>query len=163
MTRHLRVALIGLFCCFSTLAQNKGTVTNAILRNVEARAGEWLTHGRDYAETRFSPLKQINAETVKDLGLAWSFDTNTTRGLEATPLVVNGVMYATGSWSIVYALNAKTGKQLWQYDPQVPQRFGARACCDVVNRGVAKIMCWVADIDTIVSRMFGIFINLGAF
>ncbi len=122
-------------------AQKKTRVTtqisDATLRNVEARAGEWLTHGRNYAETRFSPLKQINAETVKQLGLAWSFDTQTTRGLEATPLVVNGVMYTTGSWSIVYALDAKTGKQLWQYDPQVPQHFGTRACCDVVNRGVA--------------------------
>jgi quinohemoprotein ethanol dehydrogenase len=112
-------------------------VDDAALRNIETRPGEWLTHGRDYAETRFSPLKQINATSVKQLGLAWAFDTQTTRGLEATPLVVNGVMYTTGSWSIVFALDAKTGQQLWQYDPQVPQHFGTRACCDVVNRGVA--------------------------
>lgn len=110
---------------------------DAALRDAEARAGEWLTHGRNYAETRYSPLKQINAETVKRLGLAWSFDTQTERGLEATPLVADGVMYTTGSWSIVYALDARTGKLRWKYDPEVPHRFGAKACCDVVNRGVA--------------------------
>jgi quinohemoprotein ethanol dehydrogenase len=112
-------------------------VDDATLRNVETRPGEWLAHGRNQAETRYSPLKQIEVESVKQLGLAWSFDTQTTRGLEATPLVVNGVMYTTGSWSIVYALDAKTGQPIWQYDPQVPQHFGTRACCDVVNRGVA--------------------------
>lgn len=112
-------------------------VSDASLRNVETRANEWITHGRDYAETRFSPLKQLNADTVKQLGLAWAFDTQTDRGLEATPLIADGVMYTTGSWSIVYALDAQTGKLRWKYDPQVPHRFGAKACCDVVNRGVA--------------------------
>ena len=112
-------------------------IDDAALRGAEARAGEWITHGRNYAETRFSPLKQIDAANVRQLGLAWSFDTQTDRGLEATPIVVDGVMYTTGSWSIVYALDARTGKQLWKWDPQVPHRYGARACCDVVNRGVA--------------------------
>ncbi len=136
----LMFALLCALFSFTSLAQKKfatKVVNDATLRNVETRASEWLTHGRDYAETRHSPLKQINAETVKQLGLAWSFDTQTDRGLEATPLVADGVMYTTGSWSIVYALDAKTGKLLWKYDPQVPHRFGAKACCDVVNRGVA--------------------------
>src|SRR5262245_28973434 len=145
MTRQIKFTLLlfvfsCLFLAPAHQAQKKSppsTINDATLRNVEAHAGEWLSHGRNYAETRFSPLKQINAETVKQLGLAWSFDTQTTRGLEATPLVVNGVLYTTGSWSIVYALDAKTGRQLWQYDPQVPQHFGTRACCDVVNRGLA--------------------------
>ncbi len=112
-------------------------IDDAALKDADARKGDWITHGRDYAETRFSPLKQINDATVKDLGLAWSFDTNTNRGLEATPIIVDGVMYATGSWSVVFALDARTGKQLWKWDPQVAHSYGPKACCDVVNRGVA--------------------------
>jgi quinohemoprotein ethanol dehydrogenase len=97
----------------------------------------WLTYGGSYAEQRWSQLDQINASNVAQLGLAFSYDTNTTRGLEATPLVTGGVIYTTGSWSIVYAIDAKTGKELWRYDPKVPGEFGPKACCDVVNRGVA--------------------------
>lgn len=112
-------------------------VSDKMLRDADAHAGVWLTHGRTYSEARFSPLKQIDAANVKELGLAWAFDTETTRGLEATPIVVGGSIYTTGSWSIVYAIDARTGKQLWRWDPQVPKSFGQRACCDVVNRGVA--------------------------
>jgi quinohemoprotein ethanol dehydrogenase len=103
----------------------------------DSETQNWLLHGRTYSEQRFSPLKHINQQNVSELGLAWYADTGTNRGLEATPLVVDGVMYATGSWSIVYALDAKTGKMLWQYDPDVPKQWGKYACCDVVNRGVA--------------------------
>ena len=98
---------------------------------------DWPTHGFDYAETRFSPLAQISADNVENLGLAWSYNLESTRGVEATPLVVDGVMYVTASWSIVHALDAKTGKKLWTYDPEVPGEAGSRGCCDVVNRGVA--------------------------
>ena len=112
-------------------------VDDSALKNAGRQTGDWLTHGLNYAETRFSPLKQITAANVKDLGLAWSFDTETTRGLEATPIVVNRVIYTTGSWSIVYAIDAKSGKLLWKWDPQVPGHYGQKACCDVVNRGVA--------------------------
>jgi quinohemoprotein ethanol dehydrogenase len=124
-------------------------IDDAALKNVQARNGEWITHGRDYAETRFSPLKQINDANAKDLGLAWSFDTQTDRGLEATPIIVDGVMYTTGSWSIVFALDARTGKQLWKWDPKVPHSYGPRACCDVVNRGVAvyKGRVYVGTLD----------------
>jgi PQQ-dependent dehydrogenase (methanol/ethanol family) len=97
----------------------------------------WLAHGRTYGEQRFSPLSKINAENVKDLGLAWTYETGTNRGLEASPIVVEGVMFATGSWSKVYALDARTGDELWTYDPQVPGEWGRKPCCDVVNRGVA--------------------------
>ncbi|MDA1076900.1 MAG: PQQ-dependent dehydrogenase, methanol/ethanol family, partial [Proteobacteria bacterium] len=69
--------------------------------------------------------------------LAWYFDTGTTRGLEASPLVVDGVIYTTTSWSQVFAHNAATGELLWRFDPQVPRAWGVNACCDVVNRGVA--------------------------
>ncbi len=112
-------------------------IDDAALRQAERRAGDWITHGRTYSEARYSPLKQINASNVKNLGLAWSFDTGTRRGLEATPIVVDGVMYTTGSWSVVFAIDARSGKQLWKWDPQVPRAYGSKACCDVVNRGVA--------------------------
>jgi quinohemoprotein ethanol dehydrogenase len=100
-------------------------------------SADWPLHGRTEGETRFSPLARINPDTVKDLGLAWSFATETTRGLEATPIVSNGVLYTTGSWSIVYALDARTGRLLWKWDPEVPRAWGQKACCDVVNRGAA--------------------------
>ncbi|MDR2212495.1 MAG: PQQ-dependent dehydrogenase, methanol/ethanol family, partial [Pseudomonadales bacterium] len=98
---------------------------------------EWTSYGLDFGETRFSPLDQINAANVSELGLAWSFDTGEVRGHEATPLVVDGVIYATRPWSSVFALDARTGELLWNYDPQVDKSIGWKACCDVVNRGVA--------------------------
>jgi len=102
-----------------------------------AEPQNWLAHGRTYDEQRYSPLDKINDKNAKDLGLAWYFDTHTQRGLEATPIVVDGIIYTTGSWSVVFANDARTGKLIWQYDPQVPKAWGAKACCDVVNRGVA--------------------------
>ena len=107
------------------------------LVGADGDASNWITHGRTYDEQRFSPLDQINRDNVGELGLAWYFDVPTRRGMEATPIVVDGRMYVTGSWSIVYALNAATGEELWRYDPQVPKSWGQYACCDVVNRGVA--------------------------
>ncbi|ROS05151.1 quinohemoprotein ethanol dehydrogenase [Sinobacterium caligoides] len=114
-----------------------GSVTTEKIIAEAASGGEWLSHGRDYQEQRFSPLKQINTDNVADLGLAWHYDTRSNRGLEATPIVVDGVMYVSGVWSVVYALDAKTGKELWVYDPKVPKEWGQFACCDAVNRGVA--------------------------
>ena len=102
-----------------------------------AEDGNWLSHGRTYDEQRHSPLDQINTDTIGKLGLAWYWDTGTTRGLEATPIVVDGIMFSTGSWSVVWAHDAKTGELLWSYDPQVPREWGKFACCDVVNRGAA--------------------------
>jgi quinohemoprotein ethanol dehydrogenase len=110
-------------------------VTEAMLRNVPA--GEWLSYGRDYAEQRFSPLKQVNEYNVDQLGLAWFAEMDTARGQEATPLVHDGVLYVTTAWSMVKAYDAKTGKPLWAFDPKVPRSTLYRACCDAVNRGVA--------------------------
>jgi quinohemoprotein ethanol dehydrogenase len=112
-------------------------VDGARIVAADSEPGNWLAHGRTYGEQRFSPLDKINAGNVKDLGVAWSYDTDTVRGLEASPIVVDGVMFTTGSWSVVYALDAKTGEELWKYDPEVPGEWGRKACCDVVNRGVA--------------------------
>jgi len=103
----------------------------------DAEPGSWMSYGRTYSEQRYSPLDKVNAKTVSDLGLAWSFDFNTTRGIEATSIVVDGVMYTTSSWSIVHALDARTGKHLWTYDPQVNKAKVKHGCCDAVNRGVA--------------------------
>ncbi len=113
------------------------TIDDARLRDAAAEPESWLTYGGTYAEQRYSPLAQIDESNVAQLGLAFAFDTNTTRGLEATPLVVDGVIYTTGSWSVVYAVDARTGQELWRHDPQVPRRWGGLVCCDVVNRGVA--------------------------
>jgi quinohemoprotein ethanol dehydrogenase len=163
MKRQLKILLLLILCGCAVFRQTPAaqkkqhtksakasrSIDDAALRNADSRAGEWITHGRNYSETRFSPLKSIDASNVKDLRLAWSFDTDTTRGLEATPLIIDGVMYTTGSWSIVYALDARTGKQIWRFDPQVPRQFGQKACCDVVNRGVAvyKGKVYVGTID----------------
>ncbi|NOT09090.1 MAG: PQQ-dependent dehydrogenase, methanol/ethanol family [Gemmatimonadales bacterium] len=103
----------------------------------DSAPGDWLTHGRTYSEQRFSPLTSIDTATVANLGLAWSYQLKTPRGAEATPLVIDGVMYLTSAWSLVYALDAATGKELWVYDPKIDRALGARMCCDAVNRGVA--------------------------
>jgi quinohemoprotein ethanol dehydrogenase len=102
-----------------------------------AADGDWLTYGRTYDEQRFSPLTQINRATVGKLGVAWWTQFDTDRGQEATPLEADGVLYTTTAWSKVHAFDAKTGKELWTYDPQVAGEKGFDACCDVVNRGVA--------------------------
>jgi quinohemoprotein ethanol dehydrogenase len=128
---------------------DREAVDDAALMHAADSGREWLTYGRDYAETRFSPLTQIDSRNVGRLGLAWTYDTGTVRGLEATPLVSNGVLYATTSWSNVFALDARSGKPLWTWDAQVDRAYGPRACCDVVNRGVAlyegKVFVGVLD------------------
>ncbi|WP_116367077.1 PQQ-dependent dehydrogenase, methanol/ethanol family [Parahaliea mediterranea] len=114
-----------------------GAVDGARIRAADSEPQNWMSHGRTYDEQRFSPLKQVNADNVNNLGLDWYFDLPDRRGIEATPIVVDGVMYATGAWSKVFALDATSGKLLWSYDPAVPKAWAANACCDVVNRGVA--------------------------
>jgi PQQ-dependent dehydrogenase (methanol/ethanol family) len=119
------------------------------LLNADADPGDWMSHGRTYSEQRFSPLTQIDTGNVRRLGLAWTFQLATNRGVETTPIVVDGVMYVTSAWSLVYALDAKTGRPLWTYDPKVKREVGHDACCDVVNRGVAvwKGAVYVATLD----------------
>ncbi len=113
------------------------TVDAARIIAADTEPGSWLTHGRTYDEQRFSPLDAIDADNAAQLGLAWSYDLGTERGVEATPIVVDGVMYTTSSWSIVKALDARTGQHIWTFDPEVPKAKAKHACCDVVNRGVA--------------------------
>ncbi len=111
-------------------------VTDAVLESATPD-GNWLTYGGNYAEDRFSTLEQINQENVSQLGLVWSYDIDLRGGVETTPLVVGGKMFFTGPWSVVHAVDARTGERLWRYDPGVPRIRGRLACCDVVNRGVA--------------------------
>ncbi|MGH8238322.1 MAG: PQQ-binding-like beta-propeller repeat protein, partial [Steroidobacteraceae bacterium] len=112
-------------------------VDAARVRAAADNRADWLTHGGTYDEQRFSPLAAIGQGNVKDLQLAWYFDLDTKRGQEATPLVVDGTMYVTSAWSKVFALDARTGKEKWRFDPQVVGDKAIDACCDVVNRGVA--------------------------
>jgi alcohol dehydrogenase (cytochrome c)/quinohemoprotein ethanol dehydrogenase len=118
-------------------SQGSAKVSDAQIVKAESQPENWLTYGRTYSEQRFSPLQSINDKNAGRLGLAWDFDLDTDRGQEATPIVVDGVMYFSTAWSKVFALNAATGARLWSYDPEVPPQWGANACCDVVNRGVA--------------------------
>jgi quinohemoprotein ethanol dehydrogenase len=115
----------------------RADVTTARITAADDEPGNWLSHGRTYSEQRFSPLRAITTENVGDLGLAWSYDLEMARGAEATPIVVDGVMYVTSAWSIVHAIDAATGRRLWVHDPKVKREVGAKACCDVINRGVA--------------------------
>ncbi len=118
-------------------AESVANVTGARIIAADREPGNWLAHGRTYSEQRFSPLTQIDADNAADLGLAWYYDLDTDRGQEATPIVVDGIMYVSTAWSKVKALNAASGELLWAYDPEVPGQKAVEVCCDVVNRGVA--------------------------
>ena len=112
-------------------------VDSASIKANTATSNDWPTIGLDYAETRFSKLNKITADNVKTLGLVWSYPLESSRGVEATPVVVDGIMYVTASWSVVHAIDARTGKRIWTFDPGVDREKGYKGCCDVVNRGVA--------------------------
>ncbi len=118
-------------------ATQAGAVNGARLIAADKEPDSWMSYGRTYSEQRYSPLQQVTDKNVGELGLAWSFDLETERGIEATSIVVDGVMYMTSAWSIVHALDARSGKLLWSYDPEVPKQVTRHACCDAVNRGVA--------------------------
>jgi quinohemoprotein ethanol dehydrogenase len=148
------LTLAGVLLAATTAALQTRNVDDQALKNAATNPGEWLTYGRDYSEQRYSPLTQIDASNVNRLGLAWSYEIGTGGGpQEATPLVANGVMYSITNWSIVFALDAKTGKELWRYDPQVDRSIDApgsdRLCCGVISRGVAlyqgKVIVPVVD------------------
>jgi quinohemoprotein ethanol dehydrogenase len=112
-------------------------VDGASIRANTKATKDWPSYGLDYSETRFSKLTQVNDSSVGKLGLAWTYNLESTRGVESTPLVVDGIMYVTASWSVVHAVDVRTGKRLWTYDPGVDRGIGYKGCCDVVNRGVA--------------------------
>ncbi len=113
------------------------SIDQSALVNAVGNESEWLTYNRTYKGQRFSPNQQINTNNVGQLGLAWYADMDTSRGQEATPLVIDGGLYTTTAWSKVKAYNARNGELLWEYDPEVPGETGVKGCCDVVNRGLA--------------------------
>ena len=133
------LALLTVLACAGPAEPERSAaaVDDARLLAAESEPESWLTYGGSYAEQRFSRLDQIDDTNVGELGLAWSYDLGTRRGVEATPIVVDGVIYTTGTWSVVFAIDARTGSLLWRHDPQVPREWGGKVCCDVVNRGVA--------------------------
>ena len=125
-------------------AANPVKVDGKILRNAgsvanDALPGSWLSYGRDQAETRYSTLKQINDSNAKRLGLEWTYAVGAGGGnQEGTPLMWNKTLYGITTWSVVYALDARTGRELWRWDPEVNQAaVRPRICCGIVNRGIA--------------------------
>jgi PQQ-dependent dehydrogenase (methanol/ethanol family) len=146
------VAAMAVLSASAVVAQQPRPVDDKALRNAAKNGDEWLTNGRDYAETRYSPLKQIDTTNVSRLGLAWYYDTNSFPGtVEATPIISNGTLYGTATWSVVFAVDAKTGKEKWRWDPKIGHqnfppgsagkpdkvRTGPSVCCGPGNRGVA--------------------------
>jgi glucose dehydrogenase len=119
-------------------AVKPAAVDAARLTAADTDTANWMSYGRTYSEQRFSPLKQVNDANIGQLGLAWSVDLDAEhRAQEATPLIIDGVMYVTTAWSKLFAFDAASGKQLWAYDPKVPGQAAVHACCDAVNRGAA--------------------------
>ncbi|WP_438727243.1 PQQ-dependent dehydrogenase, methanol/ethanol family [Parasphingorhabdus sp. DH2-15] len=148
MARHilahglLGLALAGLLSGCSLLDGNSNGSSGASDIDGEylttgGDGSNWASIGFNYDEARFSPLDQINAANVGELGLAWSVDLPDARGQEATPVVVDGKIYISTAWSKVYSYDALTGEELWSFDPEVDKAVGVNACCDVINRGVA--------------------------
>ena len=125
------------------------------LANAAQEAEVWLSDGRTYSAQRYSPLTEITADNVDDLGLAWYDDYDTFRGIEATPLYADGVLYNILAWNIAIAYDAATGDRLWTFDPQVPREMGRYACCEPVSRGLAlwKDKVIIATLD---GRLIGL-------
>ncbi len=146
LTRSSAIAstLVVLMACAALMAQSGSSVpvgAAAVSHERLAKPGgeptSWLTVGGSYLEQHYSPLDQINENTVKDLGLAWYADIDTERGQEATPVIVDGVLYVSTAWSMVKAFDIRSGTLLWEFDPEVAKSKAVDACCDVINRGVA--------------------------
>ena len=110
-----------------------------IINALQDEPGSWLTYGQTYKEQRFSMLTQINKTNIQELGLEWHKNIGgPTERMQGTPLVVDGIMYVSSGWSVIYALDAKTGNEIWRYDPQTDRQFVKLSCCGgAVNRGVA--------------------------
>ncbi|MBL4802512.1 MAG: PQQ-dependent dehydrogenase, methanol/ethanol family [Emcibacter sp.] len=132
----LGLLLIG--CSEPENNKNKpGWIDKDRLEHADQEPGSWFTGGRDFGETHFSPLTQITDKNAAQLGFAWQYFTDSHRGLEATPIFVDGVLYVTGNWGMVFAIDGKTGEEIWTFDPEVPGKWARNACCDVVSRGLS--------------------------
>jgi quinohemoprotein ethanol dehydrogenase len=149
LRRHRRIAIAGALAALGLLTgisaqQGGGTaplVDTELLKKVgtaaDALPGSWLAYGRSQTETRYSPLKLIDTSNVNRLGLAWSYVLGAGGGKqEATPLVWNNTLYGITNWSVVYAVDARTGKDIWRWDPEVNQTT-VKPCCGASSRGIA--------------------------
>jgi quinohemoprotein ethanol dehydrogenase len=148
--RHIALgALVTLALSGCNLADNNPGATNPAFAKIDGTFLKTGGNGFNYDEARHSPLTQINDKNVSELGIAWFADMPDARGHESTPVEVDGSLFVTGPWSKVFAFEAKTGKPLWTFDPKVDKARGVKACCDVVNRGVAfwKGRLFVGTID----------------
>ncbi len=114
-------------------------VTGETMRNIDSaeNVGDWMSYGRGWDEQRFSPLDKINDQNADQLGLAWYDDLDTLRGVQATPLVIDGVLYNASIFNVITAYNAATGEKLWTYDPQVAREWARLACCGPSTRGIS--------------------------
>src|SRR5678815_2503991 len=125
------------------VASGPVNITNDVLRRTatvnDALPGSWIAYGRNQNETRYSTLKQIDTTNAKRLGLEWSYVMGAGGGnQEGTPLMWNNTLYGITTWSVVFALDARTGKELWRWDPRIDQVSTRPAiCCGNVNRGMA--------------------------
>ena len=124
-------ALLALSGCSDRYAEKPAVDTS-----VYGAGEDWDNPGGDWAGSHFSRLTDITKENVGELGLAWEYDLGTARVQEATPVVIDGVMYTSGNLGRVYALNAATGEELWKFEPEVDMQANRSACCDQANRGV---------------------------
>ena len=155
------IALASVAAAGADAPQRYGQVDEARLRGSAAEPQNWLALGRDRSGAYYSPLADINERNVKRLGFAWDYEFGTYRGQEASPIVVDGVMYTSGTWGYVYALNAATGQPLWKFDPKAHGQAGRYPCCDLLNRGVAVWAgrVYVAAVD---GRLFALEAATGA-
>ena len=126
----LRALVLALAAALAAIAQQPKKVDNNALRKPSAE--EWITYGHDYAETHFSPLKQIDTTNVKRLGLAWTWATESPAGanVETTPLISNGILYGSLGWNVMFAIDARTGKFKWRWDPEIPASICKRFAAD---------------------------------
>ncbi|MBI1397857.1 MAG: PQQ-binding-like beta-propeller repeat protein [Betaproteobacteria bacterium] len=131
--RHALLAALVLACALPAHADTS-PVDDARLLRADADHADWLTYGRDYANRRFSPLAQINRGNVGRLAPAWTFHSGVKATFEASPIVVDGVMYVSLPFDHVVALDAATGREIWRYRHD---RHTKRMCCGPANRGVA--------------------------
>src|SRR6516162_10067185 len=120
-----------LLATWIVMGQQARRIDDLALKNAGKTGEDWLTYGLTPGETRYSPLKQIDTGNVGRLGLAWSYDVGPGGGnQEATPLFWNGSLYGITNWSIVFAVDARTGKEKWRWDPEVNQTaVRPKICC----------------------------------
>jgi quinohemoprotein ethanol dehydrogenase len=147
----LFLSLMGLIVATWVVFGQTRRVDDLALRNAGKTGEEWLTYGLNQGETRYSPLKQIDTSNVSRLGLSWLYDVGPGGGnQEATLLFWNGNLYGITNWSVVFSLDARTGKERWRWDPEVNQTaVRPKICCGVVHRGLAiyqgKIIAPIID------------------